>query len=421
MPEMDCDRFRLNCGGNTTVMFAVALPVLVAIAGAATMYVYEMRTQTALQAALDAGALAGTALMASASDEERIDAAFRVFAANFGTGGALVKGESDYVVTDGSPIPKFTVSNWEVSGVATATIDNPFSVFVGGKKLNIRVSATGAKRESEPICILGLNPIHEETIDMTGQPVLSAKGCAVQANSNSGSGMSQKGKPLLSAKVIGTTGGYTGDGYKPVPITGTVPIPDPYAELPFPDRDSCDFTDVKVKGSSQTLNPGVYCGGLRITAGGEAVLNPGIYIMKDGPLWINGGGAIRGTEVMIGFTGAGSTLYMEGNSSLDLTSPVSGTYTNMQFMQEPGTGGDDLWFGAVGNNTLKFDGALYVPTQDVWIGGGTVVTVSSPTYAIVADKIWVQDHSEVNVTLENKRNLDVTALGRIRYSARLIK
>ena len=410
-----------NTSGSTAVIFALSVPVVIGAAAVAMLYAQEVSTKTRLQAALDSGALAGTALDVNAPDAQRIKAARAAFDLNFGGSAEFDTGNSDYWMSAGVQKPVFAVANWEVSGVAIATIDNPFSFVVGTKTLTIQARATGAKMESEPICILGLNPNHKETIDMTGQPVINAKGCAVQANSSNGTGMNQKGKPELSAKMIGTTGGFTGSGYTPPPITGTVPVADPYKDIPFPDSSPCDYNDENYSSTTVTLNPGVYCGGLRIKAGAVVTLNPGIYVMKDGALWMNGASHIQGTEVMIGFTGPGATLYMEGSSGLDLTSPVSGPYMNMQFMQEPGTGGDDLYFSVIGNNTFKFEGALYAPTFDVWFGGGTVVDISSPSYALVADKIWIQDQTQMNITYENKRDLPIANLGRFRYGARLIK
>lgn len=413
--------FFADTRGSTAITIAFSAPVLIAIAGAATMYAYQVTTKTQLQAALDAGALAGTALGASANDEQRLKAAYAAFEQNFNGTASMSQGQSDYAIADGSDKPKFIVARWEVSGEASATIDNPFSFIVGDKKLKVSGLAAAVKMESEPICILGLNPNHKETIDMTGQPVVTAKNCAVQANSRNGSGMNQKGKPKLTAKIIGTTGGYTGSGYSPSPITGTIPVADPYADIPFPETDPCDYHNTSFSGETATISPGVYCGGLRIKAGAQVTMEPGIYVMKDGPLWMNGTSTLYGREVMVGFSGPDATLYMEGSSALDLTSPASGIYVNMQFMQEPKTGGDDLYFSVIGNNKFSIDGALYAPTLDVWFGGGSVVNISSPGYALVADKIWTQDQTTITVSYENKRNLAIAGAVGFKYGARLIK
>lgn len=412
--------FQRHESGNTAILFALALPVLIAVAGTAIMFIERYRTKTGLQSALDSAVLAGTALGASAKDKERIEIAQAIFDVNYRGLAEFHSGSSDYSVS-GSKAPKFSVLNLEVRGTADATIDNPFRHFTGTENVDVSTSAAAVKIESDPVCILGLNPQHKETLDMTGQAKLNAPECAVMANSNSGSGMNQKGKPYLNSKQIGVTGNYTGDGYSTDPISGAAPIGDPFAALPFPSKSNCDYTDTKHSNVTVTIDPGVYCGGLRVVANAVVTLKPGNYVFRDGPLWINGGGSVYGRDVLLAFTGPDASLYMEGSSSLDVTSPSSGTYINMQFMQEPNTGGDDLWFAVVGNNTLRYDGVLYAPTQDVWFGGGSIIDAKSPNYAIVADKIWIQDQSVVNVSYVNSRNLPIEGADGFRYGARLTR
>jgi hypothetical protein len=225
----------------------------------------------------------------------------------------------------------------------------------------------------------------------------------------------------MTAKMIGTSGGFTGAGYSPSPVKGVMPTDDPFAAIGFPDAGGCDYTDVSISSSTVELSPGTYCGGIRINAGGLAHLKPGIYVIKDGPLWLTGGGSVEGKEVTIAFTGPHATLYMNGSSALDLTSPVSGDYANMQFIQEPDTGGDDLYFSVVGNNSFKVDGSIYLPTLDVWFAGGSKVEVNSANYALVADKIWMQDQTDVLVTQENRRNVKTVGASGFKYGARLIR
>lgn len=418
---MSLHLWRADARGNATVLFALGLPALLAVGAAAMLYAYEVKTETALQAAIDAGALAGTALGPDATERERINAALVSFSANFTGKAKLATGKSDYVVASDEVKPVFTVSKWEVSGVAVASVDNPLSGILGKRELKVTVRSSAAKVESLPICVLGLNPDHDATIDMTGQPVLYAENCAVQANSRSGKGMSQKGKPAMTAKIIGTSGGFSGGGYAPAPIKGVMPFDDPFAHVPFPPAAGCDYKDVSIKGKTVDLSPGVYCGGIRINSGGLARLSPGIYVIKDGPLWLTGGGSIEGEEVTIAFTGPDATLYMNGSSKLELTSPVSGDYANMQFMQQPGTGGDDLYFSVIGNNVFKVDGAVYLPTLDCWFGGGSEVEINSANYALVADKIWMQDQTDIHVTQQNRRGVKTAIASGFKYGARLTR
>ena len=93
----------------------------------------------------------------------------------------------------------------------------------------------------------------------------------------------------------------------------------------------------------------------------------------------------------------------------------------MQFMQEPGTGGDNLEFSILGGSKLTYDGALYLPTQDLLVGGNSVITASSPSYAMVAEKIRVQDQGVIDISYANTRDLEVASAGSFGYGARLTK
>ena len=81
----------------------------------------------------------------------------------------------------------------------------------------------------------------------------------------------------------------------------------------------------------------------------------------------------------------------------------------------------NLWAGVVGNNTVKYDGVMYMPEHQIWIAGGSVVTATSPSYAMIGDKLWFQDNSVVNVSYANPRGLSLPAdqIGHFRYSAYL--
>ena len=61
-------------------------------------------------------------------------------------------------------------------------------------------------------------------------------------------------------------------------------------------------------GEQKTLNPGTYCLGLHIYDS-QVKLNPGTYIIKDGPLTIGHNSSVVGDGVTFVFTGEDSLLY----------------------------------------------------------------------------------------------------------------
>lgn len=394
-------RLRRDEGGQVAVIFALAsLPVVIGV-GAAIDYSRANNGRSALQTALDSAVLAAA-----------IDASpnWNQVAVNTYNGNVNAKGG-----TPGGP--SFTYANGVYSGVAASTTPTAFMGVVGFKSMAIQVKAA-AVTTKVPLCILGLNAFDNGAFDMNGNSKLNAPTCAVHANTSSGKGMTQEGKPSATAQYFGVAGGHTGDSYSTPPKDGAGTIADPYQNVPFPAYDTCDNNPkgMTINGGTTTLNPGTYCGGIRIKGQASVTLNAGIYVMVDGSFYVDGGSSVTGSEVMIAFTGTDATLRLWGDSTLTLTSPTSGTYTNFQFFQNPNDAkGRGAWvsLGGNGNNTVDmskatWDGVAYFPSQNFWVFGNPVVNVNSPSLAIVAGEIWNQGNATINVTNLNTRNLKVT-------------
>ena len=155
------------------------------------------------------------------------------------------------------------------------------------------------------------------------------------------------------------------------------------------------------------------------------MLSPGIYIFKNGPLAINSQASVSGTEVMLAFLGKTSTLYMVGGATLNVTSPTTGTYANIQFFGDrnsyAGHNGkaENLWFTVIGDSSLSYDGTLYAPTFHVWWAGGSLIQGKSPNYIAIAKKLWFQDHTNVQLSYENTRHLNVPQAVGIQFGATL--
>src|SRR2546423_398015 len=76
-----------------------------------------------------------------------------------------------------------------------------------GDKPYIPSVAAAATKQKIPICVLGLNDLDNGAFDVNGNPQVDI-GCAVQANSNSQSGMTQEGRAKVKAKKLGITGAH---------------------------------------------------------------------------------------------------------------------------------------------------------------------------------------------------------------------
>jgi hypothetical protein len=390
---------------------AIVVPVLLGASALGITYQETQAAKSRLQAALDSAVLAGAPFIDAPAAAE-INAR-TYLGRNFSDPAAT---QTELVAED------YRVEGTQLIGHAVGRTANPFAGLPGlPTHLQFSVTAT-AVRVTTPICILGLNPLDKGSMDMNGTSRLSAPSCIVQFNSNNALAMTQEGNPFVEAKRIRVKGGCSGTGYNPAPEVGKDPVADPYASLlrgKFPPRTPCAPTDkTLLVQSNTTLKPGTYCGGIHMTARAEVTMMPGVYVMDGGPLWLNGGASLVGRDVTIAFTGKDSTLYAEGNSMIDLTSPKSGTYKNIQFFQDPNQYVDPksgLWFSVGGGrraeagdtSKLTIDGLIYVPRQNVWIYGEATAAVNSPAMAMVTEKLWLQGKAKLSITNKNARDLSV--------------
>jgi len=408
-----CSDFQQRNEGQAAVMFALAVVPLAAAVGAAVDYSHGNQIRTSLQKSLD------SAVLAAAIDGT---SNWRTAALNSFNGNVNAKASA--VRT-----PTFTLENEVYYGSVSALTDTSFMGVVGVPTLEVsaRSAATTAKI---PLCVLGLNAFDSGALDMNGNSKFNGPNCAVQANTKSNKGMTQEGQPTAVARRFGVSGSHTGNGYSTPVKDGSATVADPYASIPFPAYDACGNggKGLTINGGSETLSPGTYCGGVRIKGGATVTLQPGTYVMVDGSFWLDGGSTATGKEVVIAFTGSDATLRVWGDSTINLTSPTSGTYKNFQFFEDPNDQkGRGAWVSLGGNGNTgdnskaSWDGIAYFPGQNFWVYGNTTVNLNSPSMALVAGQIWVQGNATMNVTNNNPRNLSGLAQATVPGGARLVQ
>lgn len=377
----------------------------------ATSYHASSVGMSRLQASLDSAVLAGAATIEQ--PDLAASVATRFMAQNFAAGAT-----ADTELVSQS----YQIQGQEIVGTAAGRTINPFGNLPGlPSRLEYSVRAK-AVRETSPVCILGLNALDKGAMDMNGTSRLVAPTCAVQINSSDASGLTQEGAPFAEVRRVRVHGGFTGIGYSSKPESAADVIADPYASSlrsMFPRKTPCQAGSgtLHIK-TNTTLAPGTYCGGIHITSQASVMMLPGTYIMDGGPLWVNGGATLVGNDVMIAFSGPDSTLYAEGNSTINLTSQRIGPYRNIQFFEDPKQYVDPkkgLYFsigGGRNNNSedtskVTIDGMIYTPNQQIWIFGKADTSINSPTMAIVTEKLWIQGRVTLTVANENKRGLSV--------------
>lgn len=361
----------------------------------------------------------------------------------------LANGIASANITMSSGIPAGKVNGVAVNYYVTASVSESlfptFLQMVGARSASVAASATAAAIGASGTgggCLYVLDP--GTSGSDTGAEALYINGaslvltCGVYLNSNNTTNAMQLNSaaaylcygttastcsagtlPLnmvTGAKIECSGCGCKNDAYygstnnpsntvQCAPPTYGAAVTDPLAALPAPSYTGCAATNYSWSNMSpnQTINPGVYCGGIKIT-GGNVTLNPGTYILNGGGLEIEGANTtVNGTGVFFYNTANGYTagpLLMSGQPTVNLTSNTSGTYQGILFMQDhsvcPSTS-----HAINGNTNIKYNGTIYLhctQTGSNYVAQNILYTGESTTgyySALVVDTIQINGMSNL--------------------------
>jgi Flp pilus assembly protein TadG len=316
-----------------------------------------------------------------------------------------------------------------------------FSRIFGFTGFNLKARAQAARGLGGP-CIYALNPNASGALSVSIGLGFQSK-CGVVVESSSPTSVNC----LLG---LGVTAPYvqvspTGGGASLLCLGNThltqapVPVPaDPLGYLPAPANANapCGTGSGNVYNGSQyavqvgllagnvTFNPGVYCGGISITADilSRITFNPGTYILRNGPVYLLGipiglpiataSGLTITVNILSSIVGNGVTFYNEGDagsfsltasglplqlSNFQLTAPTSGDYGGILFYQAHGTTNTGTFLVNLLQGS-RMDGVIYMPDALVTYGVGAVAGAQKYN-GIVADR--VQFTAQILSTIAN--------------------
>ncbi len=313
-----------------------------------------------------------------------------------------------------------------VEAVITNHVPTYFGRIVGIDSVTVTTRAEAERGVGGP-CIYALDPNAAGAITLAAGVLVNSK-CGIIDESDNSAALECLVGLGITAPSISVTGGAEGlldgllCGSQPPPKTNVArPNPnDPLAYLPTPDSasDACKTTtsssytgspsQIQVLlgiGGNIVFNPGVYCGGIDITASvlGTIMFNPGIYILRQGPGGLLNIGTTGGLTITISalskITGQGVTFYSEagsnnlvhgfsitapailGLSDFNLSAPTSGEYGGILFFQAPDNTSQGSFLLDLAQGS-SLNGAIYEPNATVFYG----VSALSSTYNILVAK-----------------------------------
>jgi hypothetical protein len=237
-------------------------------------------------------------------------------------------------------------------------------------------------------------------VSASGSVDLNAPTCGIIDDGN----LDASGGAQLSiiAGSIGVSGDYNPPGspnatVSPTPVSGVAATGNPVSTSPPCSGSSCVGQNIKItagscsgagctgvscSGGTCTISAGTY-GSVSIDNNQAVNFSPGTFVV-DGSFTVNAGSVLCNSVNsncggMPGSANAGVTFYItgngavsiNGNATIQLTAPNSGTYEGILFYQDPN---DTNAASLSGNNTTFYQGALYFPSANLIFGGNNSTT-----------------------------------------------
>lgn len=371
--------FARDTRGNFILIFALLFAVVMGAAGAGLDYSRATRTQTRLQAALDAAVLAG----ASKGETLQVAAAQEMFDRNISRVDAKAVAAS------------FSTASGILTGTASAQTSATLTRFFG--VTNIPVGAVSAastgSASSSRVCVYVLDPTATQSLLVNSGAEVEAPTCEIHvASKASPAAIFNASSTIDSPRIcIAGTNIIDNGGTHANLSTGCAVASDPYAgKLPAPSSSSCDYNATNYSGSAH-LTPGVYCGGFNFNAGPTVTFSPGVYVIKGGD-WNVDGGSWSGTGVTFYFA---DTSRIQFNSAVaaDMSAPTSGTYEGVFMFEAAGLSHSP--FVLDDSRGFNVTGLIYLPSRNMTFNSASNLT--DKTITLVADTL-ILDQTRWNLS-----------------------
>jgi Flp pilus assembly protein TadG len=371
-----CDYIK-DKSGTVLAMAAVMTPLILSMTGVGIDISTWMMSKRNLQTAADSAAVAAAWEIANGFTEATAE--------QVATQEALRNGY-DPVNSNGKLVLTTSLDidgNTRVDVSITHDAPTYFSkVFTGDVTITTSSSALMREGITSEYCYLSLAETGSATIGMEGTVNLDAADCGLAINSNNVTALDLTGTSVANVgdiNIVGThsSGSRVTFNYNSI-TENSEAVLDPYADLEIDPYGNCDYNDY-VDTNGGTLNPGVYCGGIRLGGSNRNyTMNPGTYILVDGHFTVDGGnGQVVGEGVTIILTSSDGDFYgnmnVGGSKDIFFSAPAAGEpYEGVAIYQDRDAfdgSGPEYDNSLLGTASVIIQGAAYFPSRDVDIGG----------------------------------------------------
>lgn len=364
--------------GDIVLIAAFSLPVLLVLVGGTVDYARVVALKSQLQDAADAGVLTGgNALKLAGSDIHSVEELTKRTIRD-----AARASDDSALQVMAEVLPQ----NDGVHATAQQSVKLFFGGLIGVKQSVIKVNARANLVGKMRLCMLALDPLAAGSISLQSDARVTAENCSLYTNSTNPRALVGEASAIAKAESICSAGGVDGPraNFQPAPRTECPVVKDPLSGRQGPTPGPCKsipaystttalLTSLGYNLNSQiqklnellsspniiphnfagigagigignrnrsrnsnavlqnkisqsvTLESGTYCGGLLITGNAVVTLQPGNYVIKDGPLLVDKKATLIGNGVSLHFIGDEAGMLFNTDTTISLTAPVSGT------------------------------------------------------------------------------------------------
>lgn len=396
-------RFGEDRRGAVAIVLALLLPILIAgLAFGAEVGFWELQHRKLQNAADTAAYAAATQLRSGVTDSSQL----KPFAKSVAEVSGYIAGDPGITVSTPPASGAYAGNASAVQVTLLHSIPRRFSKIYNSTPVEFTVQSTALVEQGRPACLLALSRTAPKAVNFTGSTSVTLSGCDVASNSIASNAVNMGGAAAhVETDCVSTVGGVS-DAHSgiqftncPAALEGMPLTRDPYESLAEPAEASqaCQSASeeqqwTKKKGAGHP-KPGRYCGGQHVK--GDVNLTSGVYVLDGGAWTFNASSNVSGSGVALYITG-GATLTINGGAKFDLEAMAIGPLAGVVLFFDRNDSG--LAHKLNGGATLELDGAVYAPTADLTINGGTSAGAKAGCTQIVANTIEYSGNASFNAT-----------------------
>jgi hypothetical protein len=350
-------RFRKDESGQTFVLVALSMSILMGFVALAVDVGTLFRAKRQVQTAADAAAIAGALDYKYNGSVASADAVAGTASSANGVAAADLK----------INIPPKSGPNTLCGDCVEviATQPNPTFFMQLFKFNNIPIVARAVAGHGSTENCMYLLGTSGADFNNSGAGTIDLTHCGLIDDSSSSNALSNSGALTMNALSIGVVGGVSNVGAfssTPTPTTGITPSGDPLNRT-APSTAGCGAALSYSTAVTATVNHGCY-NGLSITGAATLTFNPGLYVIN-GPINISGAATLTGTGVTFYFN---NTITLSGAASLQFAAPTSGTWNGIVFYEDASDSNTLVLKGASSSN---LQGIIYLPDATLDLTGAS--------------------------------------------------